>query len=242
MLEFSAQWNFLHNMNDFSNYKIYPLGESAITIDFGNIISIEINDFVINLATQINKQNFKGFIECVPAYSSLTIFYDVFEVRNNYGDITNSFQFVAEFLENTIKSLPKSKNSKTKTIEIPVSFDKEFAIDLEFVAESNNLKSSQVVEIFLSKTYRVFMLGFLPGFAYMGELDGRIATPRKQTPRTKVPKGSVGIAGMQTGIYPLESPGGWQIIGKTEIELFTPNKAKPTLLQTGDAVKFTKIK
>ncbi|MGI8542217.1 MAG: 5-oxoprolinase subunit PxpB [Aridibacter sp.] len=229
-------------MNDFSNYKIYSLGESAVIVDFGNLISIEINDFVINLANQIDKKNFKGFVECVPAYSSLTIFYDVFEVRNNYGDITNSFQFVKNFIENTIKTLPKSKNSKTKTIEIPVSFDKEFALDLEFVAESNNLKPSKVIEIFLSKTYRVFMLGFLPGFAYMGELDESIASPRKQTPRTKVPKGSVGIAGMQTGIYPFESPGGWQIIGKTDVKLFTPNKAKPTLLQTGDTVKFTELK
>lgn len=225
-------------MKNFSKYKIYPLGESAVTIDFGNIISAEINDFVINLSNQIEKENFEGFIECVPAYSSLTVFYDVFQIRKNYGD----FQFVKNFIKTTINNLSKSKKSKSKTIEIPVLFNKEFALDLEFVAESNNLKPSQVIEIFLSKTYRVFMLGFLPGFAYMGELDERIASPRKQTPSTKVPKGSVGIAGLQTGIYPLESPGGWQIIGKTETELFTPNKENPTLLQTGDAVKFTKTK
>ncbi len=225
-----------------NKYKIYPLGESAVTIDFGNIISFEINDFVINLSNRIEKENFKGFIECVPAYSSLTVFYDVFEVRKNDDNFSSGFQFVENFIKKIIESLPKSKKSKSKTIEIPVSFDKDSALDLEFVAESNNLKRKEVIEIFLSKTYRVFMLGFLPGFAYMGELDGRIASPRKQTPRTKVPKGSVGIAGQQTGIYPLESPGGWQIIGKTETELFTPDKEKPTLFQTGDLVRFTEIK
>jgi KipI family sensor histidine kinase inhibitor len=103
---------------------------------------------------------------------------------------------------------------------------------------SKNLTPDKVVEIFLSKTYRVFMLGFLPGFSYMGEVDERIVTPRRQTPRTKVPKGSVGIAGRQTGIYSLESPGGWQIIGRTIVELFTPEAETPTFLQAGDSVKF----
>ncbi len=221
-------------MKNFNKYKIYPLGESALTVDFGNIISVEINEFVINLSNQIEKENFKGFIECVPAYSSLTIFYDLFQVRKIYGD----FQFVENFIKTTINNLPKSKVSKSKIIEIPVSFDKESALDLEFVAESNNLKPSEVIEIFLSKTYKVFMLGFLPGFAYMGEVDERIAAPRKSSPRLKVPKGSVGIAGQQTGIYSLESPGGWQIIGRTNVELFTPNEKTPTSLRAGDWVKF----
>jgi KipI family sensor histidine kinase inhibitor len=101
-----------------------------------------------------------------------------------------------------------------------------------------NLTASQVIEIFLAKTYRVYLLGFLPGFAYMGEVDERIAAPRKRSPRLKVPKGSVGIAGRQTGIYSLASPGGWQIIGKTNVELFTPERAAPTFLNAGDLVRF----
>jgi inhibitor of KinA len=100
------------------------------------------------------------------------------------------------------------------------------------------LQTSEVVEIFTATTYRVYMLGFLPGFAYMGEVDARIATPRRSSPRTKTPKGSVGIAGKQTGIYPLESPGGWQIIGATDVELFTPESESQTFLQAGDTVKF----
>jgi inhibitor of KinA len=109
---------------------------------------------------------------------------------------------------------------------------------LDFVCAERNLTREKVVEIFLEKTYRVFMLGFLPGFSYMGEVDERIAAPRKSAPRLKVPRGSVGIAGRQTGVYPFESPGGWQIIGKTAIELFTPDAEIPTVLRAGDLVKF----
>lgn len=233
-------WHFF--MRNFRDYKICPLGESAITIDFGNEISFELNDLVLSLSREIEQNKFEGFIECVPAYSSLTVFYDVLQVRKKSPKFQTAFDAVKFFAENKLKKLPQTKENTGNTTKMPVSFRREFALDLEFVAETNNLKPQEVVEIFLSKTYRVFMLGFLPGFAYMGELDERIATPRKGTPRTKVPKGSVGIAGRQTGIYPLESPGGWQIIGKTDVELFTPDKQRPTLFQTGDIVKFTKIK
>lgn len=229
-------------MKKISDHKIYPLGENGLTIDFGNEISVEKNNLVINLSEAFESNNFQGFIECVPAYSTLTIFYDVFTVRQNHSRFQTAFDTVKSTVEQKLENLPEKKESKTRTIEIPVSFNKEFSLDLEFVAESNNLEIKKVIEIFLSKTYRVFMLGFLPGFAYMGELDKRISTPRKNSPRTKVPKGSVGIAGTQTGIYPLESPGGWQIIGRTETELFTPNEKNPTLFQTGDSVKFTEIK
>jgi KipI family sensor histidine kinase inhibitor len=127
-------------------------------------------------------------------------------------------------------------------IEIPVCFDERYALDLNFVASSNDLSPDKVIEIFLAVTYRVYMLGFLPGFSYMGEVDRRIATPRKSSPRLKVPKGSVGIAGKQTGIYSLESPGGWQIIGRTDIELFTPQAESPTFLHAGDSVRFYEAK
>lgn len=222
------------------NYKIYPLGESAVTIDFGNQISIKVNQKVINISKHIEQNNFTGFIECVPAYATLTVFYDVFQVRKHYSDFHTAFEFVKYFLKNLIEKVPKEEIINPKMKEISISFDEESSLDLEFVAETNSLTTVEVCEIFLSKTYRVFMLGFLPGFAYMGELDERIATPRKQTPRTTVPKGSVGIAGKQTGIYPLESPGGWQIIGRTDVELFNPNNEKPTLFQAGDLVKFVK--
>ncbi len=220
------------------DYKIYPLGENALTIDFGDQISVEVNQLVINLSKRFEDVVFQGFQECVPCFSSLTIFYDVFTVRQKYPVFGTAFNFVKSFVESEMMEIFKENESESKVVEIPVSFDKKSALDLTYVAESNNLKPAEVVDIFLSKTYRVFMLGFLPGFAYMGELDERIITPRKDSPRTKVPKGSVGIAGRQTGIYPLESPGGWQIIGKTDVELFTPQRDPLVLFEAGDSVKF----
>ena len=218
--------------------KIFPLGDGVLTIEFGNEISVELNDQVLRLAKFFAGNSFAGFEEIVPAYSSLTIFYDVWKVRKNFQEFSTAFEAVKSFAESAFKNSNKLQSKETRLIKIPVCFDKEFALDLDFVAASNNLTPEKVVEIFLDNTYRVFMLGFLPGFSYMGEVDERIAAPRKQTPRIKVPKGSVGIAGRQTGIYSLESPGGWQIIGQTNIELFTPDGDEPTFLQAGDRVKF----
>ncbi|MDQ3131526.1 MAG: 5-oxoprolinase subunit PxpB, partial [Acidobacteriota bacterium] len=181
---------------------------------------------------------FPGFIEIVPAYSSLTIYYDVLTVRKNFLEFATAFDAVKNSAENALLNLASIKKENSRVIEIPVCFDDENALDLKFVAEINNLKPPEVIEIFTAKTYRVYMLGFLPGFAYLGEIDERIAAPRKSAPRLRVPKGSVGIAGRQTGIYPLASPGGWQIIGKTNVEMFTPNSENPAFLRAGDSVKF----
>jgi inhibitor of KinA len=222
--------------------KIFPLSENALTIEFGNQISIELNNQVIQVAEFLTENPFAGFEEIVPAYISLTIFYDVRTVRKTFQEFSTAFEAVKSFAENALKNSDKIQLKEIRTIKIPVCFDKKFALDLDFVAASNNLTPEKVVKIFLDKTYRVFMLGFLPGFSYMGEVDERIVTPRKQTPRTKVPKGSVGIAGKQTGIYSLESPGGWQIIGQTNVELFTPEAEKPTFLQAGDWVQFYESK
>ena len=223
-----------------NKYKIFSLG-NALTISFGNEISPEINDLVLKLSDYVKQISFSGFIECVPAYSSLTIFYDVTKVQKEFSEINSAFETVKTLVENALPNLESMAEKNSNFREVPVNFDKEFALDLEFVANENKLTTKQVIEIFLSKTYRVYMLGFLPGFAYMGKLDKEISTSRKETPRLKVPKGSVGIAGDQTGIYPLESPGGWQIIGKTEIELFNPNNEGLTFFQPGDLVKFKMV-
>jgi inhibitor of KinA len=222
-------------------YRIFPLGDGALTIDFGNEISAELNDRVLKLARFFDKNSFKGFIEIVPAYCSLTVFYEVFKVRKNFPEFPTAFGAIKNFTQKALENLDKFQEEQSRLIEIPVCFDAEFALDLEFVASENNLSTKETIGIFLGKTYHIFMLGFLPGFSYMGEVDTRIATPRKPTPRLKVPAGSVGIAGQQTGIYSLESPGGWQIIGRTPIELFTPDAADPTVLRAGDSVKFYAI-
>ena len=224
-----------------TNRKIFPLGDAALTIDFGKEIFAEAN-CVLNLANFFTKNSFAGFEEIVPAYCSLTIFYDVLKVRQNFPEFPTAFEAVKSLAENALKNSRDLQAKEARLIKIPVCFDKASALDLDFVAASNNLSTEKVVKIFLGKSYRVFMLGFLPGFAYMGEVDGRIAAPRKQTPRSKVPKGSVGIAGRQTGIYSLESPGGWQIIGRTNVELFTPKAESPTFLRAGDSIKFYESK
>ncbi len=177
-------------------------------------------------------------VETVPAYASISIFYDVLTVRKIFPEFLTAYSAVKNFAENALQNLDKINEKEARLIEIPVSFDKEFALDLEFIAATNKLTPKEVITIFTAQTYRVYMLGFLPGFAYMGEVSEKIATPRKSSPRLKVPKGSVGIAGRQTGIYSFESPGGWQIIGKTDVELFTPEAETPTFLQAGDLVKF----
>ncbi len=218
--------------------KFISLGENCLTVEFGNKISSELNDRVINLFRYLVKSPIAGQIELVPAYASLTIFYDTLTVRQNYGNFKSAFAAVKYLVENALLNLENQLQSGGRLIEIPVNFDKNYALDLEFVASHNNLTPDELIENFTSKTYRVFMLGFLPGFAYMGEVAEKIAAPRRQNPRLKVPKGSVGVAGRQTGIYPLESPGGWQIIGHTDFELFTPESENPCALQAGDLVKF----
>lgn len=218
--------------------KIFPLGENALTVEFANEIAPETNDKAINLASSISQSSFEGFIETLPAYASLTIFYDVVRVRKNFQQFSTAFEAVKNFVENAAEKLTETKKKISRRIEIPVRFDEDSALDLKFVAETNGLRPKEVIEIFTAQTFRVYMLGFLPGFAYMGEVDRRIAAPRKVSPRVKVPRGSVGIAGRQTGIYSLASPGGWQIIGRTDVELFTPHAQTPTFLQAGDSVKF----
>lgn len=218
-----------------NEYKIFLLSDSAITIDFGNIIDEKINDIVMQLHQYCTKNAFVGMIESMPAYASLTIFYDVFIVRKKYTFFKSAFAFVEDFLIKSYENIGEAESFEKRTIEIPVIYDGE---DLSYVADYHQISEAQVVELHKTPTYRVYMMGFLPGFAYMGGLDARIATPRRSTPRTKVPAGSVGIAGNQTGIYPSESPGGWQLIGRTELQLYMQNAAEITLLKAGDLVKF----
>ncbi|MDQ4123330.1 MAG: 5-oxoprolinase subunit PxpB [Acidobacteriota bacterium] len=221
--------------------RIFPLGESAATVDFGNQISAETNDRVLSLANYFDKNPFAGFVESIVAYSSLTIFYDVFKVRENNRDFETAFAFVSDEIEKALLEINENEPTEARLIEIPVCFDAEFAPDLDFIAAEKQLSPEEVIEIFLAETYRVFMLGFLPGFAYLGEVAETIVAPRKQSPRLQVPAGSVGIAGRQTGIYSLASPGGWQIIGRTPLEMFNPKSEPPTYLQAGDAVRFYQI-
>ncbi|WP_297495864.1 5-oxoprolinase subunit PxpB [Thermococcus sp.] len=209
--------------------KIKPLGDSALLVSFGERIDEEINEKVHALTRAIEQANFEWLVEVVPAYSSLAVIYD-------------SALVDFESVKRTIEGIEiTSERFEGKLVEVPVVYGGEYGPDLEFVAEYNGLSVDEVVEIHSRPVYRVYFLGFLPGFAYLGGMDERIATPRLEKPRLKVPAGSVGIAGKQTGIYPLESPGGWRLIGRTPLRLFNPAKGPPTLFQPGDRVKFVPI-
>jgi inhibitor of KinA len=222
--------------------KIFPLGDGALTVDFGNTISVEHNDRAIALASYFSRNPFTGFIEAVPAYSSVSIFYDLVEVRRNFSEFETAFDAVREIVNASLDRVGSEIGIVSRTVEIPVDFGPDAALDLDHIATHGGLTVEETLRIFTSETYRVYMLGFLPGFAYMGEVDQRIAVPRRESPRLKVPRGSVGIAGRQTGIYPLESPGGWQIIGRTTVEMFTPNAETPSPLAPGDNVRFVPVK
>lgn len=218
--------------------RIFPLGEKAITVEFGREISVKTNSLAIEFAARIGQDPFPGFVECVPAYAATTVFYDPAAVRRAFPEKNTAFEAVSEFVELILINMGDFPEKAQRKIEVPVSFAFADAPDLVETAAEASLSTNEFIDIFLAKSYRVYMLGFLPGFAYMGELDERIASPRLPTPRMRVPKGSVGIAGRQTGIYPLESPGGWRIIGRTEIEMFDPAREPMCFLKPGDEVCF----
>lgn len=222
------------------NIRIFPLGDTALTVEFGNAISTTLNRLAIALSEHFESNPFPGFVESVPAYASTTIFYDLIAVSRTLSAPIPVFDHVKNIVAEALIMLEIKQERCERKIEIPVYFDGASALDLDFVAASSGLTPDEVIDIFISTEYRVFMLGFVPGFAYMGEVDERIATPRKETPRTSVLKGSVGIAGRQTGVYSLESPGGWQIIGRTAIEMFRPSDPEPSYLNPGDVVNFVR--
>ncbi len=221
-------------------YRIFPLGDSAITVDFGNCINEGINKEVIARFNQLQQQPLPGMIEAVPAYSALTIHYDVLIVKKKTTAEQTVYECMKQQLEKRLQQPFQHSEAKERLIKIPVCYDNEFAMDIQLLAVTKNISVEEVIQTHTAKIYKVYMLGFLPGFSYMGEVDERIAIPRKSQP-VSIAAGSVGIAGKQTGIYPLASPGGWQIIGKTPLKLFDAEKEEPTLLRAGDRVQFYSI-
>ena len=220
--------------------RIFPLSESALTIEFGNEISPDLNDRAISLADHFTKNPFAGLIEAVPAFASVTLFFDLIECRRAFPNADSLHTVVREIVAQALNTARTSVRTDPRLVEIPMIVSDEDSPDLAAIAKRTGLTPDEVLDIFTYSTYRVYMLGFLPGFAYMGQVDDRIATPRLSSPRTRVPKGSIGIAGKQTGIYPLASPGGWNIIGRTDRQLFDSLADEPTLLKPGDEVRFAR--
>ena len=207
-------------------------GDSAIVVELEARIDPEINARVIQLAGAVQAAAFTGVRDVVPSYRSFTVFFD--PLRTDYRGLL-------ELLERQIDRLTDPPIVAAPSIRVPVCYGGEFGPDLAAVAAFANKPPQDVIAIHASATYRVFMLGFMPGFAYMGVVDPRIAMPRRSTPRVRVPCGAVGIAGEQTGVYPAETPGGWQLIGRTPLEPFDLNRAAPFLFRPGDAVRFVPI-
>ncbi|TBR19011.1 MAG: 5-oxoprolinase subunit PxpB [Chitinophagaceae bacterium] len=226
-------------MTSIPDYKIFPLGDSALTIDFGNTINECLNDTVISIFNSLQQNPFEGLIESVPAYSSLTIYYDISIINKIIKNESTVFHWIKNKVNEQLQQKQVLLNKKVSTVSIPVCYDKKYAPDLEWMSEHIKISCEEIIQLHCDTTYRVFMLGFLPGFAYMGTVNNKIEAPRKQKPQN-VSEGSVGIAGKQTGIYPLSSPGGWQIIGRTPLKLFNKKEGN-TLLNPGDSVRFYSI-
>lgn len=216
------------------SYILYPLGDNALTIQFGNRIDTELNEQVHQIYHGLIVNRFAHWQDIIPAYTSITIIFN--KAGSYYKSV--SFEQVKHEVEDIIDLIEISADGKNRKVRIPVCYDACFSLDGEVAASSRNMTITDLVEIHTSRIYHVYMIGFLPGFAYMGSVDARIAVPRLAQPRTSVPAGSVGIAGEQTGIYPLDSPGGWNIIGRTPLQLFEPKKPNPVLLNPGDEVMF----
>jgi len=216
------------------NVSIYPLGESAIVMEFGTQIDSETSGLISAICRFLDEYSFEGFVEYVPAYTTVTLFYDIM-----VSDFQTTRSLLMEMLDEI--SDPDLEEEIDQVVEIPVLYGGETGRDLPFVAQYNGLTEEKVVSLHASGTYLVHMIGFAPGFPYLGGMDERIAVPRKDSPRALVTAGSVGIAGKQTGIYPIDSPGGWQIIGQTPLNLFDLEREHPALLKAGCKVRFVAI-
>ena len=216
--------------------EISQISEVSALIEFGNEINEEINKKIRAFCAYIDEYPFEGFIEYVPYFTSVSIIYDPLKINSD-----SPYESIKATLENILSDLDFSQIDEENIVEIPVCYGGEFGPDLEHVAEMNNLTVDEVIKIHSEGRYLVYMIGFAPGFPYLGGMSEKIAAPRRETPRTVIPAGSVGIAGMQTGVYPIETPGGWQLIGRTPVKMFDLNGKPKSLLKSGDIAKFYPI-
>jgi len=209
-----------------------PSGDSAFLVRFGDEISEEINHNLRTYFIALSDMKIEGVIECIPSYTDLMVLYDPLVVQ--YRDILKELKQVAENIKDI--EIPKAR-----AIEIPVLYAKPFGVDMLTVQSHTGLSVKEIIKTHSENKYLVYMLGFTPGFCYLGGMNPKIATPRKDIPSQKILAGSVGIAAEQTGIYPIDSPGGWQIIGRTPLRLFDPKRKPEFLIQAGDYLKFYEI-
>ena len=214
------------------SYRIVPAGDSGIIVEFEERIDPAVNARAIALAEHVQAAAVAGVRDVVPTYRSVAVYFD---------PLRTDLQGLMERLEREASDTSPVASAARAPLRIPVCYGGDLGPDLSGVAAFANMTEDEVIRAHAAATYRVFMLGFVPGFAYLGIVDSRIAMPRRSTPRVRVPAGSVGIAGVQTGIYPAETPGGWQLIGRTPVKPFDPARTDPFLMKAGDAVQFFAI-
>jgi len=213
-----------------ANFRI--AGDCGLLVEYGEAIDPAVNQKVRSMAIVVQNNMPAGVMEIIPTYRSILIYYDPL--------ITNP-SILKETLIDLESSLSEIEIPPPKVVKIPVCYGGAFGPDIEHVAQSHNLTLQEVIDLHSEPEYLIYMVGFTPGFPFLGGLPEVLHTPRLKTPRTLVPKGSVGIANGQTGIYPIASPGGWQLIGKTPITLFAPGRSNPFLYQAGDRIRFKPI-
>ncbi len=218
---------------------LHPLGDRAVVIRLGESISESVHRRVRAACARLEERVIPGMVEYVPAFASVTVHYD--PVAAAGAGAGQPYHRVADAIRAALADLDGGEAPAARLVEIPVCYGGELGPDLEQLAREHGMGVEEVVRIHAGADYLVHMLGFAPGFPYLGGLPERIATPRRATPRARVPAGSVGIGGDQTGVYPIESPGGWHLIGRTPLPLFSPSAEPPTLLRMGDRVRFRSI-
>jgi inhibitor of KinA len=216
----------------YEKVKYLIAGDRALVVEFGDSIEEGINSKIRSLTLAIEREGILGIIETIPTYRSLMVIYEPMIIElGQLIDIVKSIEI----------KIDEMKLPQAKVIEIPTLYGGKYGPDIDFVASHNKISSDEVIKIHTSPEYLIYMIGFTPGLPYLGGMKDKIATPRLQNPRVKIPVGSVGIAGGQTGIYPIESPGGWQLIGRTPVKLYEPYRKEPILLNAGDYLKFVQI-
>ena len=216
----------------FLHAKYRVAGDRGLLVEYGDAIDLDVNRKVRCMAMVLDTHRLKGIMEVIPTYRSLLLFYDPSQTTP---------QRLIKQLEALETTLTNIEIPAPRKIEIPVCYGGKYGPDIEYVAEAHGLSVTEVIRLHAKPEYPIYMIGFTPGFPFLGGLSKRLYTPRLQTPRTTVPEGSVGIANNQTGIYPVASPGGWQLIGRTPLKLFAPHRSDPFIYQTGDHLKFTPI-
>ena len=215
-----------------SEVRYLVAGDSAVCVEFGNEISPEINKKIRAFKIAVEKSDIPGIVETVPTYRSLLVHYHPEGI---------GFKALTEKFDKLMGSLSSIPIPPPTVIEIPVLYGGEMGPDIENVAEHNHKTVEEVIKIHTSEEYLIYMIGFIAGFPYLGGMSKEIATPRLKSPRVKIEGGSVGIAGEQTGIYPVASPGGWQLIGRTPLKLYDADREKPVLLEAGQYIKFAAV-